>query len=703
VTHDNSRESNQGERSEPARRAGWIDDARELAAQLRVDSLRCSTAAGSGHPTSSLSAADLMAVLVQKHLRWKLRPSEHPNSDQLVFSKGHASPLLYSLLKAVGAVSDVELLSYRRFGSGLPGHPVPGIPGVSVATGSLGQGLPAAVGLALSAKRLERLSYRVWVLLGDSEMSEGSIWEAFDHARHYALGNLVAVLDMNRLGQRGETPLGWNSPVYAERARAFGWRTIEIDGHDLLEIDRAYEKAVGGGDAPTFIVARTLKGKGVPLVENQPGWHGKALDEAQCRKAVAELGGERHRVIEPPPPPDERPRKLETMGPLDLPVYDRSKPIATRKAFGDALRALGGSREDLVVLDAEVSNSTYAGEFAQAHPDRYFEMFIAEQQMIGTAVGLSVRGHVVFSSTFAAFLTRAYDFIRMAAVSRADLRLSGSHAGVSIGEDGPSQMGLEDLAMMRAVHGSTVLYPCCANQTAKLVCAMASQKGISYLRTTRGNTPVLYDARTDFPIGGSKKLRESDDDEATVIAAGITVHEALEAYQRLLADGLRVRVLDAYSVKPIDDDAICAAVSATSGRVVVVEDHFPEGGLGDAVFACFARNGLIASRTAHLAVRNMPGSGAPAELLREARIDADAIVDAVRELLTGATAGSTAPRAGAGYCYACGRPATFRIVLGAEDEVGVEEDACDEHAKGQHRLGRLDAPHESWRSARAGE
>ncbi|WP_437646406.1 transketolase [Sorangium sp. So ce362] len=607
-------------------------DPRELAQQLRVDSLRASTRAGSGHPTSSLSAADLMAVLLCDYLRWDLGHPENPNNDHVIFSKGHASPLLYAMFKAAGVISDAELLSFRRFRSRLEGHPVPTLPWVDVATGSLGQGLPFGVGIALSGKYLEKIPYRVWVLLGDSEMSEGSIWEAFDHARHYQLGNIIAILDMNRLGQRGQTPLGWNSAAYAERARAFGWRALEIDGHDPSAISAAYAEALRAPDAPALIVARTMKGRGVSLVEDKDGWHGKALDEAQCAKAIEELGGVRDIVIEPEAPAPGQPAPRPTTEPLRLPTYERSTDVATRRAYGDALKALGAARADIVALDGEVNNSTFAQEFAEAHPDRYFEMFISEQQMVAAAVGMSVRRWSPFASTFAAFLSRAYDFVRMAAVSRADIRLCGSHAGVSIGEDGPSQMGLEDLAMMRAVHGSTVLYPCCANQTARLVAAMADQEGIVYLRTTREKTPVLYGSTEPFPIGGSKVLREAPHDHVTIIAAGITVHEALKAHAALEASGLSARVVDAYCVKPIDAAGIRAAVRATAGNAIVVEDHWAEGGLGDAVLESLAGEEPVAARVVHLAVREMPGSGSPAELLHAAEIDASSIAGAARRL-----------------------------------------------------------------------
>jgi transketolase len=606
---------------------------RELAAQLRVDSIRATTAAGSGHPTSSMSAADLMAVLLASHLRYDFTDPKYPANDHLVFSKGHASPLLYALFKAAGAITDQELLTLRKFGSRLEGHPTPVLPWVDVATGSLGQGLPIGVGVALAGKYLDRLPYRVWVLSGDSEMAEGSVWEALEHAAHYRLGNLICIVDVNRLGQRGETMLGWNTGAYVQRAQAFGWRALEIDGHDLDAIDGAYTAAVAaaGSDQPTMIVARTIKGKGVTLVENQDGWHGKALSPEQAGQAIAELGGERHLTVHVRRPDPVRPPASPSAKPLQLPTYKVGDSVATRRAYGDALKALGAVRPEVVALDGEVSNSTYAEDFARAFPDRYFEMYIAEQQMVAAAVGLQVRGYVPFASTFAAFLTRAYDFIRMAAVSRANLKLVGSHAGVSIGWDGPSQMGLEDLAMVRAVGGSTVLYPCDANQTGQLVAQMVHRPGIVYLRTTREKTPVLYDSTEQFPIGGSKVLRRSDRDVATIVAAGITVHEALRAQQTLAADGIAVRVIDAYSVKPIDAVTLQQAAAETKG-IVTVEDHWPEGGLGEAVLAALG-GGASAAAVRVLAVKDMPGSGTPEELLEAAGINARHIADAVRALV----------------------------------------------------------------------
>jgi transketolase len=608
---------------------------RELGQQLRVDSVRAAVATKSGHPTSSMSAADLMAVLLAKHLRYDFDRPEHPGNDHLVFSKGHASPLLYALFKAAGAVTDEELLTFRQFGSRLEGHPTPIIPWVDVATGSLGQGLPFAFGIALAGKRLDRLPYRVWTLCGDSEMAEGSMWEAFEHAAYYKLDNLTAVIDVNRLGQRGETMHGWDLDSYADRARAFGWHAITIDGHDVEQIDRAYSEAAETTDRPTAVVAKTVKGKGVKAVEDKQGFHGKALDDPA--EAIEELGGERNVRIEVArPESDGRPHSFPTEK-LELPRYEVGSEEATRKAYGEALAALGAARGDVVALDGEVSNSTFAEIFAKAHPDRYFEMYIAEQQMVAAAVGLQVRDWVPFASTFAAFFTRAYDFIRMAAVSRADICLSGSHAGVSIGEDGPSQMGLEDLAMMRAVHSSTVLYPCDANQTAKLVAEMADLEGISYMRTTRAATPVVYDPDEDFSIGGSKAIRSSDDDEVAIVAAGITLHEALKAADTLAEEGVNARVIDLYSLKPIDAETLRTAAEATGGRIVTVEDHWPEGGIGEAVLSALAdyEDGL---RLELLAVREMPTSGKPPELLAAAGIDADAIVEAARRLVASSAA-----------------------------------------------------------------
>jgi transketolase len=604
------------------------NELRELGQQFRVDSIRPAAVAKSGHPTSGMSAADLMAVLVANHYRYDFDNPKQATNDRLVFSKGHASTLYYAILRAVGAITDDELLTYRKFGSMLEGHPTPLIPWVDVATGSLGQGLPIGVGMGLAAKYLDRLPSRVWVLCGDSEMAEGSMWEAYEHASHYELDNLTAIIDVNRLGQRGETMIGWNTGVYVERARAFGWNAIEIDGHDVEEIDRAYEEAAGTSGRPTVIVARTIKGKGVKAVENKDGWHGKPLDDPDA--AIEELGGVRNIRVEVAKPEPGEPHRFPD-GPLELPRYELGQEVATRKAYGEALAALGSARGDVVALDGEVSNSTFAEIFKEAHPDRFFEMYIAEQQLVAAAVGLHARGWNAFASTFAAFFSRAYDFVRMAAISRVDLRLAGSHAGVSIGEDGPSQMALEDIASLRAIHSSVVLHPCDANQTAKLVVAMADTKGIVFMRTLRPNTPVIYGPDEKFEVGGSRVIRSSDDDDVTIVGTGITVHEALKAADALEEDGITARVIDAYSIKPIDADALQAAAEAT-GKIVTVEDHFPEGGLGDAVLAALAEKDEHA-RVLKLAVREMPRSGKPEELLNTYGIDAEHIAATVRQLV----------------------------------------------------------------------
>ncbi len=603
-----------------------------LAQQLRVDSIRSTTTAGSGHPTSSMSAADLMAVLMISYLHYDFEDPKNPNNDHLIFSKGHASPLLYSMYKAAGAVTDEELLTLRKFGSRLEGHPTPAIPWVDVATGSLGQGLPIGVGIGLCGKYLDKLPYHIWVLCGDSEMAEGSIWEAFDHASHYQLNNLIAIIDVNRLGQRGETELGWNTAAYEARAKAFGWNAIVIDGHNYDEINNAYAQAIQSNGAPTAIIAKTVKGKGVSFLENKNGWHGKALNKDQEQEALKELNYTRSTTFPVQKPENRQPAPEAAKKEIELPKYDNSKAVATRKAYGDALLAVGTANLDVVGLDGEVSNSTHADEFAKAFPDRFFEQYIAEQQMIAAAVGMSVRHKIPFASTFAAFFSRAYDFIRMAAVSRANIRLCGSHAGVSIGQDGPSQMALEDLAMMRAVFGSTILYPSDPNQTAQLVAQMADHDGIVYMRTTREATPTLYSADDEFMIGGSKVVRQSDKDEATVIAAGITLHEALKAYEQLQGEGINVRIIDAYSVKPLDEETIIAAAEETGGKIVVAEDHWPEGGLGDAVLDVFAQFDGPLPEVVKLAVQSMPGSGTPDELLEEAGISAHHIVQAVKVL-----------------------------------------------------------------------
>ncbi|MFF0731498.1 transketolase [Streptomyces chartreusis] len=602
----------------------------ELAQQLRVDSVRASAAAGSGHPTSSMSAADLMAVLLARHLRYDFERPAHPGNDRFVLSKGHATPLLYSAYKAVGAIEDGELLTFRRIGSRLEGHPTPRrVPWVETASGSLGQGLPIGVGIALAGKRLDRAGYRVWVLCGDSELAEGSVWEAAEHAAYENLDNLTAIVDVNRLGQRGPTRHGHDLDAYARRFRAFGWHTVEVDGHDVDAVDRAYGEARSTTGQPTVVLARTLKGKGVADVQDREGLHGKPLPDADA--AIAELGGPRDLRVRVHEPPATRALHAVPDGNLELPRWDKGEEVATRNAYGEALAALGAARSDVVALDGEVSDSTRAEFFAKEFPDRFFECYIAEQQMVAAAVGLATRGRVPYASTFAAFLTRAHDFVRMASISGVGVNLVGSHAGVAIGQDGPSQMGLEDLAMMRAVYDSTVLYPCDANQTAKLVAAMAGLDGIRYLRTSRGAGPVIYGPDEEFPVGGSKVLRAGEHDRLTVVAAGVTVHEALAAADVLAREGIAIRVIDLYSVKPVDRLTLRQAAEET-GLLLTVEDHHEEGGLGDAVLDAFL-DGRPVPRLVRLAVRMMPGSASPDEQLHAAGIDAAAIAAAGKLLV----------------------------------------------------------------------
>jgi transketolase len=522
----------------------------------------------------------------------------------------------------------------------MEGHPTPVLPWVDVATGSLGQGLPISVGVAYAGRYLDRLPYRTWCLCGDSELAEGSMWEAFEAAGFHGLDNLTAIVDVNRLGQTGETMHGWDLDAYANRIGAFGWQTIQVDGHDVDAIDAALEEATHTEGRPAAILARTEKGHGVAAVANQNGAHGKPVTDEEA--AIAELGGRRDLIISVAKPQGEaRPHAFEATGQLSLPAYEIGTKEATRKAYGDALVALGDARGDVVAIDGEVGNSTYSELFAKAHPDRFVQAYIAEQMLVSYAVGFQVRGWRPFGATFAAFLARAYDFVRMAAVSRASIVLAGSHAGVSIGEDGPSQMALEDLAAFRAVHGSTVVYPSDPNQTAALMRELADREGIVFLRTTREKTTVLYGPDEAFTIGGSRVVRRTDADQVTLIGAGITLHEALKAAEALAEEGIAARVIDLYSVKPIDAEALLSAGRET-GAIVTVEDHFPEGGLGDAVLDVFAEASHDRPVIRKLAVRIMPGSGTPAEQLAAAGIDADHIAAAARELVaTRTTAGAT--------------------------------------------------------------
>ncbi len=606
-----------------------LENLEKISRLIRYHCLAMTTRAGSGHPTSSLSATELMAgLLFGGAFRYDPDHPDSPNNDRLIFSKGHASPLFYALWAVAGAVSEEELTTYRKFGSPLEGHPTVAFRYTEAATGSLGQGLSIGVGTALNAKYLDKLPYRTYVLLGDSEMAEGSQWESIQIAAHYKLDNLVGVIDVNRLGQRGETMLGSDLDAYAARVGAFGWKTIVMDGHSYPQILDAFEKALGA-EEPVMIIARTIKGKGISFLEDKNGWHGKPLEKDEFEKAVKELGEIDHSVrgkislpVQLQPEAIEPRKAAESHFPAD-------KPLATRKAYGKALTRIYPQFPGIVSLDGEVSNSTGAETFKARYPDRFFEMFIAEQNMVGAAIGLARSGKIPFVSTFAAFFSRACDQIRMSRYSDANIKFVGSHAGVSIGQDGPSQMGLEDIAMFRAIFNSVVLYPCDAVSTDALVEKAAAHRGLVYIRTTRMDTPILYAPKERFEIGGSKVLRKSEADVATVAAAGVTLHEALRACDELKKEGIAIRVMDLYSVKPLDEAALLDAAKAT-GLVITVEDHFPEGGIGEAVRSALWSSGVPVYS---LAVRKEPKSGLPRELLDFEEISRKAIVAKVKELL----------------------------------------------------------------------
>ena len=607
-----------------------IEALTKLAALIRYYILVMTTEAGSGHPTSSLSATDLMTCLLFGEIfKFDVDHPKSLNNDRLIFSKGHASPLFYALWAAAGELTEKELLTYRKFGSPLEGHPTVAFPYTEAATGSLGQGLSIGVGMALNAKYLDQLPYKTYVLLGDSEMAEGSQWEAIQIAAHYKLNNLIGILDVNRLGQRGETLFGWNLKAYEGRISSFGWKTVVLDGHSFPEILAAYEEALRSADQPVMLIAKTIKGKGVSFIENKNGWHGKALSREECDRALKEIGEiDRSLQGEIALPDEIRPERKGPDRPIKKMDYPADKPVATRKAYGNALARIYAQFPDIVSLDGEVSNSTYAEIFKEAHPERFFEMYIAEQNMVGTALGLSARGKIPFVSTFAAFLTRAYDQIRMSQYSNPNIKFVGSHAGVSIGEDGPSQMGLEDIAMFRAILNSVVLYPSDAVSTERLVEEAARHRGMVYIRTTRKETPIVYGLSEEFRIGGSKVLRQSERDSATVIAAGVTLHEALAAYEALKKEGILIRVIDLYSIKPIDEAVLREAAAATKS-ILVVEDHYAEGGMGEAVKVGL---GDVAVPISLLAVRKRPRSGKPQQLLDYEEISQAAIIRKVKEL-----------------------------------------------------------------------
>jgi transketolase len=603
-----------------------------IAIQLRIDSIRSTTEAASGHPTSCMSAADLVAALFFAEMRFDPTDPQNPDNDRFVLSKGHAAPILYAAWAEAGLFPREELLKLRRIDSDLEGHPTPRLPFVDVATGSLGQGICAAIGIALNARRIGS-PYRTYALLGDGEMAEGSVWEAADIAEYQKLDNLCTIVDVNALGQSQATQFGHDMQRIAARWAAFGWNTIVIDGHDMSAILDAFDEARGTKGRPTAILARTLKGKGVASIEGKEGWHGKALKKGEeADKAIAELEERRvpdvPRPVIPAPASTKRSADAPDFSKMTAPAYKMGDQVATREAWGTALASLGAVDSRVVALDADVKNSTFSERFQKSYPDRFFENFIAEQVMVGASMGLASRGAVPFASTFACFLTRAADFIRMAGISALNIKLTGSHAGISIGEDGPSQMALEDLALMRAIPDCTVVYPCDAVSTERLVAAMAQRPGPAYMRTSRPRTPVIYSGDEQFPIGGSKVLRQSDTDAAVVVGAGVTVFEALKAYGKLKGEGINIRVIDAYCVQPIDAATLIEAARAAGGRIVTVEDHYEAGGLGDAVSEAVAPAGFAVTR---LAVREVPRSGQPDELLDRYGISARHIVEAVKK------------------------------------------------------------------------
>jgi transketolase len=619
-------------------RALLIPALKNIATRLRIDSIRATSEAGSGHPTSCCSMADIMAALFFAEMRFDPKDPHNPDSDRFVLSKGHAAPILYAAWAEAGAFDRAELLKLRRIDSDLEGHPTPRLPFVDVATGSLGQGICAAIGTALNARRIKS-AYRTYVLLGDGESAEGSVWEAANAGAMDALDTLCGITDVNALGQSRPTMWQHDMSQFERRWTAFGWRAIVIDGHDMSAILDALEEARTTKGRPTMILARTIKGKGVSFAEGKDGWHGKAFKKGEeMDRAIAELekqfvpvpeSGPAANLAAHIPKPASGPRGVTTPKPMPPPAYKLGELVATREAYGEALAKLGEADARIVALDADVKNSTFSDKFEKILPDRFYENFIAEQVMVGAAMGLAARGAIPFPSTFACFLTRAADFIRMAAISNVNIKLAGSHAGVSIGEDGPSQMALEDLAMCRAQPNYTVLYPCDGVSTERLMALMAYHPGPAYMRTSRPKTPVIYSNDETFTIGGLKVLRQSAGDVATVIGAGVTVFEALKAYDQLKAAGTAIRVIDLYSVAPVDRDGLVKAGRATGGRLVTVEDHYATGGLGDAVAEAVAGAGLTVHR---LAVREIPRSGKPEELLERFGISAKHIVEEVRAL-----------------------------------------------------------------------
>ncbi len=619
---------------------------------MRVDAIRMTTQAKSGHPTSVLSCADLVAALFFYAMRFDPQNHKNPNNDRFILSKGHAAPVLYGVYKQLGIITDQELMSYRSFDSALEGHPTPRFDRVDVATGSLGQGLGMGLGMSL-AGMLDERNFRTWVLMGDSETSEGSVWEAAELAYYYRTDHLIAIVDVNRLGQTGPTVEGYNIERDVQKFSSFGWHVIAIDGHDLFEICAAYDEAKKMSGKPIVILAKTVKGYGVEFVEDKNGFHGKPFSAEQEPEALrdlamrfkAEASYDNSYVWRPNlPPADEIPCTQNSS--IDEALYSaklktylseqahksagKELVIATRKAYGEALAALGDTHKQIVSLDAEVKNSTYAQTFEQKHPERFFQCFIAEQNMVSMGVGLAARDKLPFCSTFASFLSRAVDQIRMAAISRSNIKLVASHAGVSIGKDGPSQMGLEDIAYMRAIPNSVVLHPCDAVSTWKLVAEMARYEHIAYLRTLRPDTPIIYSVDHKFSIGGCHLLRSYEVAHVCVITAGYPVFEALKAHDILREQNIVVNVIDLYSIKPIDTKSVIEAARRSNRCVITVEDHYLQGGLGEAV-TYELRNETM--KITCLAVHKMPRSGTPRELYAYEGIDAQSIVATIHNMV----------------------------------------------------------------------
>ena len=612
-----------------------LDSLHNIATQLRIDSIRATTAAGSGHPTSSMSAAEIMACLFFSVMNFDPQDPANPANDKFVLSKGHAAPVLYSTWTELGYISREHLLTLRKIDSDLEGHPTPELKFVSVPTGSLGQGICVALGMALSA-RIDGSNFRAYALLGDGENAEGSVWEAAELANHHKVDNLCAIVDVNRLGQSQPTMLQHHLEIYQQRWSAFGWNALVVDGHNVSELLNAFDTAKRTKEKPTVILARTLKGKGVSFVEDKEGWHGKALKKDEADKAVAELEKQFAQNPAPQPKPAKPTGTAKTYPPykhIAKPQFEFGKEVATREAAGHALAEIGKSNEMIVCTDGDVENSTHTEFFQKAAPKRFIEGYIAEQDMVGMSMGLAATGKIAFTSTFACFFTRAADFIRLAGLARLNVKFIGTHVGISIGEDGASQMGLEDLSLFRALPDSVVLYPSDPVSAWYAVDLAASHSGIAYIRAGRPKQPVIYQNDEAFQIGKAKLLRQSREDAATVVAAGVTLNEALKAYESLRKQGISIRVIDLFSVRPVDTATLLRAASETNNTIITVEDHYAAGGIGDAVSEAVSPEGV---RVYRLAVHGVPRSGKPEELLAKFKIDAQAIIEQVHAVVPAA-------------------------------------------------------------------